>query len=523
MKMRTIVAASLVLAAAAVSLPVWLALHEADRRATDAESANVLGFARDILQRSDETLVQVHSAIDKLAAAFADAPCSAASLELMRQIDLNSSYIQSVGHVEGDKMVCSSLGAASDEFILGPPDLRTPEGIIVRGNVRLRSAPGNTYIALEQYHFAAIIHKSLPIDTAKSATDLDFSLAIIALQSKAVFSSRGFIDRRWMPTVHPRMQATFSDGHYLVAVVTSSQFQTAAIAAIPISHLETRAHGEAQRLVPIGLLAGILLTLPIGLYVRRQMAAPATIKAGLRHDEFYLVYQPLINLPSGKCVGMEALLRWRRPVGKEIGPDEFIPIAEQSDLIVELTQRVLDLIARDTGHFLATRPDFHVGINVSAADLKSPSIVKRLQQLVERTRGRPANFILEITERGLVDLSLAKSVIDFLRQLGFAIAVDDFGTGYSSLSYLESLDLDYLKIDRSFVETIDSVVPTRYLVQHIIEMSKGLRLRTVAEGVQSEAQANFLRTNGVPLAQGWLYAKGMPFAEFVANLEAAER
>jgi sensor c-di-GMP phosphodiesterase-like protein len=523
MKTRTTVAATLVLAVAAVSLPGGFALHEANRRALDAESANAVAYARDILQRADETLQQVRAAINRLDPEFADAPCSAASLEVMRQIDLSSSYIQAIGYVKDDKMVCSSLGTDSDEFILGPPDFRAPKGTLVRGDVHLRSAPGNSFIALEKRHFAAIIHKSLPVDAAKGAAAADVSLAIMSTQNKKPLSIRGFIDPAWMERAPPGMQATFADDHYVVAAITSADYPAAAIAAIPISHLQDRAHAEALRLVPVGLLAGLALVVPIGLFVRRQMAIPAAIKAALKRDEFYLLYQPIIDLPTGKCVGMEALLRWRRPAGKEIGPDVFIPAAEQSGLIIELTLRVLGLIARDTGHFLANRPSFHVGVNVSAADLHSPDLVKHFQQLVERTRARPANFILEITERGLVDLSASKAVIDFLRQLGFAIAVDDFGTGYSSLSYLESLDLDYLKIDRSFVETIDSAVPTRYLVQHIIEMAKGLRLRTVAEGVQSEAQATFLRTGGVPLAQGWLYAKAMPFAELVAHLESDGR
>src|SRR5206468_692145 len=123
--------------------------------------------------------------------------------------------------------------------------------------------------------------------------------------------------------------------------------------------------------------------------------------------EFFMLYQPLIDLDSGACTGVEALMRWRRDSGELVGPDLFIPIAEQFGLITQLTDRVLELVEADAGPYLAAHPDFHVAINLSAADLRSPAVAARIGAMLERTGARPSNLIVEITERGFLDLDSA--------------------------------------------------------------------------------------------------------------------
>ncbi|MGZ8288596.1 MAG: EAL domain-containing protein [Telluria sp.] len=511
MRKTTAIALTLLVATLAVGMPVWLAIHESERQGLAFETERALGYARDIVRRSDSTVDQVASGFDRLERAFDGDPCSEDSIGLMRQIDLSSKYIQAIGFMAEGRLLCSSLGRDTKGLLIGSPDFVTASGISVHKNLRLAFAPQESFIALEQRHFVAIIHKSLPIDI--TTTEKDSSLAILSLSEPAPMSSRGFINRDWVKQLGEGTETTFLDGGHVVAVVKSPRYQTAAIAAVPMNYLASRTRGVAMRLVPVGVIAGLALLVSVLLLARIQMAIPAAIKAGLKRREFSLLYQPIVDLQSGEWVGAEALIRWQRPAGELLLPDFFIPFAEQNGLIEDITKCVFQLVARDTGSFLKRNPGFHIAINLSAADLHSTELRGLLDRLLDETGALPGNVIVEITERGLLDVDVVRRVLHEVRALGFAIAIDDFGTGYSSLSYLATLEVDYLKIDKSFIDAIATESPTSHVVQHIIGMAKSLRLRMVAEGVTTQEQAQFLRERGVEFAQGWLFGKPVPFAE----------
>ncbi|HEY5800593.1 MAG TPA: EAL domain-containing protein [Burkholderiaceae bacterium] len=514
MKKSTAIAVVLLGSIFAVAIPVWLAVGESQRQSMEIETERARAYARDVLHRSDSTSDQVASAIAQLRQIGGGTPCSPASISTMRQIDLSSSYIQAIGHVEGNVLLCSSLGRDLGQVALGPPDFVTARGYGVRKHLQFSFAPQRTFIALERDGYAAIIHKDLPIDVTTAEDHV--SLAIYSLAETEPLSARGHIDPGWIKRLGSGHEAIFSDARYVVAVTRSTRYLTASVAAVPIAHLNARTREATRRLAPVAAIAGLALASALLLLARRQSALPAAIKAGLRRNEFYLLYQPVIDLRTGKLVGAEALLRWRRSTGELIGPDLFIPVAETSGVMLQLTQRVLELAAHDAGGFLQQHPDFHLAINVSAADLHSAALKPGLARLVQRTGGLPANFIIELTERGLMDTQVARDITSQIRTDGYAVAIDDFGTGYSSLSYLQSLAVDYLKIDKSFVEAIATDAPTSHVVLHIIALAKDMKLRMIAEGVETEAQAQFLRERGVEYAQGWLFGKPMRFSELQA-------
>jgi sensor c-di-GMP phosphodiesterase-like protein len=168
---------------------------------------------------------------------------------------------------------------------------------------------------------------------------------------------------------------------------------------------------------------------------------------------------------------------------------------------------VLAIITEDLPRILEINPDFEVAINMSAGDLRSGLTLERLSQLLDTAGAQPHNIGIEATERAFLHDPETAELIGTLRRKGFRVAIDDFGTGYSSLACLQSLSLDTLKIDKAFVETIDTNGATSQVVLHIIEMAHSLHLQMVAEGVESEAQAQFLLRRGVRYAQGWLFSR----------------
>ena len=518
MRKSVVVLLTLLIACTAVGVPIWIAIAQSQRQGTEAAQSQALGYARDVVFRSDDTGRQIQAGIARLKGAHGHAPCTPQSIDLMRQIDLGSSYIQAVGYVVNDTMVCSSI-SDHGPLALGPVSFEK-DGFKVRPSVRFPFTPGQDFVVIEAEGFAAIIHKDLPIDTANSESDV--SLAVFSLADPRPASTRGPVDPGWVARLGDKQEVVFSDRNYIVAVVRSAQFHIAAVAAVPLHYVRDRSRDVANLLVPIGLAAGVALALAISYLASQQMALPAAVKSALRRGELFLEYQPIVDLRSGRWIGVEALVRWRRPTGELVCPDLFIPIAEQHGLIVKLTRRVLELIRRDVGDFLADRPDFHVGINVAPADFHAGDFLDCLRGCLRTMKAAPGNLILEVTERGLPDPVVARKTTGALRASGFAVAIDDFGTGYSSLSYLESLELDYLKIDRSFIEAIGTGAPTSQVVQHIIAMARDLKLCMIAEGVESQAQADFLRARGVQYAQGWLFGRPMPFAEVKEHFSRLE-
>ena len=516
MSKTAVVVLSLLLAMAGIGAPIWFAIAQSERQGFEAVSRQALAYARDNLLRSDETGAQIAAGVDRLARDHAAAPCSPTSIDAMREIDVGSSYIQAVGYLRGDMLVCSSFAGQSSQFALGPADYRTANAASFRRDVRFPFAPQRSFIVIERNGFAAVIHKDLPIDTAKSEPDV--SLAVFSRQSTTPLSVRGHIEPAWLGRLGNAREAAFVDGEHLVAVVRSEHYLTAAIAAVPLRYLRERTNDVARRLVPAGLAAGALATLAILYLAREQMALPAAVRTALRRRELFLLYQPVVELHSGRWVGVEALLRWRRPTGEIVSPELFIPIAEQHGMIVRITQRVLELLCKEAAGLLAAHPGFHIAINVSPADFHDPGFLDGLHAALRGMGAAPGNLILEVTERGLMDPDVARTTTGVLRRNGYALAIDDFGTGYSSLAYLESLELDYLKIDRSFIEAIGTGAPTSQVVQHIIAIARDLDLNMIAEGIESEAQAAFLRARGVQYGQGWLFGKPMPLAEVAAHL-----
>ena len=256
--------------------------------------------------------------------------------------------------------------------------------------------------------------------------------------------------------------------------------------------------------------------------IHARKALEQDIRHALDHGAFFLNYQPQIELASGRIVGVEALVRWHHPVRGMVGPNEFVPVAEQSGLIIRLTENVLrDACKQAKAWENAGLPRLRVSVNLSPADFRQKDIVPLVTTILEESGLDPECLELEITE-GMV-MSGADSVTATLEQLhalGVEFAIDDFGTGFSSMSYLKRFPVDRLKIDQTFVRDLLTNKEDASITNVIINLGHSLGLKVVAEGVESEEQLAFLRHRECDQAQGYCISRPLnasDFAEFVSS------
>ena len=237
------------------------------------------------------------------------------------------------------------------------------------------------------------------------------------------------------------------------------------------------------------------------------------LRNALVRDEFELYYQPLVNLQSNEITAFEALLRWNHPVRGLISPADFIPIAEETGLIIPLGEWVLRRACRETANWPA---DIKVAVNLSPAQLKSRNLTEVVIEALE-TSGMPANRLqLEITETVLMQNTFnTLATLEKLRALGVQIALDDFGTGYSSLSYLRSFPFDKIKIDRSFIQDLSNGAEPLAIVHAVAGLAKSLNMISTAEGVETKQQLETLQAVGCVEMQGYLFSRARPPAEIV--------
>lgn len=236
----------------------------------------------------------------------------------------------------------------------------------------------------------------------------------------------------------------------------------------------------------------------------------------LEKQELVVFYQPQICLSKKKLCGVEALLRWKHPQKGLIPPSQFIPLAEQTGLIIPIGEYVLKQVCRDFHKFLKLGiPPFTIAVNLSNRQFFKKDLVDRFAGILHENGCDPKYIQLEITESMAMDIERVTAMLQKFKELGFQISLDDFGTGYSSLNYVRHLPLDNLKIDRSFVKEINYDPKVQALVRSIINMGHSLDLTIIAEGIETKEQMNMLRQEGADHAQGYFFSPAMPSDELM--------
>lgn len=439
---------------------------------------------------------------------FTGPACSDEHIILMRDQTINTTSIEEIGYFDKGILKCTSWGKTSSTVRRVNADFTTEDGL----DVTLRLTPSAsksgqmTAIALGSYN--ALIAPARFIDVP-----LNGQFATILLNKyNQIIASRDPLNY-YLADIASIESDPLKDSGYLVGVSAINGLK--AVVIEPRSRLVIRVGTELPIFLLAGLLATILFLAAVYRYFTKRLSPEAELASAINNRNFIVEYQPIIDLNSGKCVGAEALVRWLLSDGTRIRPDLFIPLAEETGLIVGITEQVIDLVIADLAGILAADKTMHIAINISSSDMQSGRVLHYLRDRLHSTGIENSQIWLEATERGFLEIDSARATIDQARETGHAVAIDDFGTGYSSLQYLQSLNLDAIKIDKSFVDTIGQVPAKNSVILHIIDLIHDLGLVSVAEGVEMEEQAAFLREHGVAYAQGWLFEKPLSAPAFI--------
>jgi sensor c-di-GMP phosphodiesterase-like protein len=471
---------------------------------------------RELAVISNQALTKAKSVLDELDSGFkrlANLPtygCDDRTLDVLRDSVKSTVYLKSAGIELGQNIYCTDLGMIFREKPL--PDYRTSDGTMAwlyRNN--LYSRVNNTLYMQRR----SIILGTLHTYFLNVISDSDARLILLSTDQQQIMA-RHPRTADLAPALMSRLRG--ADGKRIINeamyfVRTDKVHNVTVIAYRPHERFAGVLHGDVAIWFPLSLLCGLLAGTLLYQHFAFQHTPEQSLKRAVAAKVLDVHYQPIVSLKDGRCIGAECLLRWRNEAGEDVPPDVFVPMAERMDLIEPLTDIILEKAILELSDLL--RDDrLYLSINLSASDMAKRRFFPILRDSLQRAGLAPGRIAIEATERGFVDADNANQVLSAMREAGHAIFIDDFGTGYSSLSYLQKLAIDVLKIDKSFVEAIGTQSATSSVIIHIIGMAKQLHLKIVAEGVETQAQADFLRQHGVDAGQGWLFSKPLTGAEF---------
>lgn len=500
------------------SLSIFLSLIIAHHQAVSKETKHLREITAGVLMRMSTTRQHFSHVVTYFSSIAEKDACLPQQVQKMQEFNVSGFFLQAVAHIRNNKIVCSSISELLDGMELGQPYRTDPDGTRVWSNIKIADWQNRHLVIFEKSGWAVMF---VPSHALEALDNSEVAIGVFSIQSHRLYTSKGEIAASWLEGYKGKQALTFIDAErqMLVYIAPNQLNVTAVVAAMPLKNINDDIVTFIQILIPLAIIIGLLLG---GLFVYMQRTRYSTKSAILRalaNNEFYLEYQPIMHLRNHTCVGAEALIRWRTPDNTFISPDTFIPAAEASGVICQITQRVFELVAKDMRNAFHSHQDFHVGINISSHDIRSGALLTLIQTLIKSTGAMGNQILIEVTERGFLDDDEALTTIKAIRNCGVRVAIDDFGTGYSSLSYLTKFQLDYLKIDKTFIDSVGTDAVTSHVAFHIIEMAKTLSLDMVAEGVETKNQADILQARGVNYVQGWLFSKSLKRKDFYTYLE----
>ena len=493
---------------------LFVTMQQIQQRESDQMNAQGERF----LQRLEQLFGQLRESLDDLQ----NQPlrhCDDDMIATLQQTSFNYRFVYEAAYIDS-RGVCSNRPRQSGLSVTRPPDIRGPTYSYWlntttepdENRAALMLGRGNFRVATSRGHLSDMV--DLPVGGSLLVVLDQGQRAIPVLGTEQYWPPT----EAWPPESGKALQVTQNRLIYRMPT-DSPEYQLVLIAP----RTGARIPGYAWWLLPISLLLGLGIGFQVFLLARQRQSMDAELHGAIRRGELQVLYQPIFDLNNRNCVGAEALLRWRRPDGTLTSPDLFIPMAENTGQIRQITDFVLQRLFDQLGQLLRANPQLYISVNLAACDVMVPRIGEVIARLLALHRVSAHQIAFEVTERGLVDVTVARDNLQSLRDMGHQVLIDDFGTGYCSLAYLQTLPVDCLKIDKAFVDALGHDAASSGVAPHIIRMAHALQLKVIAEGIEHESQALYLSSEGVRFGQGWLFAHALSGVQFIELITRGRR
>lgn len=468
--------------------------------------------ARRTIALAEARLDRVIAGLDELSRREIDT-CRGAHLDTLRQVTFAITPIKEFSIVASDgHTTCSDGGLPLAPRMVVASQRVSPAGVVLIELVRIGDYPEPALRVRRpgpRATLAALVPTDLLMLQVSSQGDAFDAYARLSLQDGTVVRSLG--------TEPPARDRT----HRLVTTQRSARYGLVAMVSMAPAASDNAADLRTLGLIITAVVALLLLAFAVLVPWRAKGNPIDEIRRALEAGEFVPFYQPIVDIKSGQLRGAEVLIRWRRPDGSMVLPGAFIPLAESSGLIIELTRALMRRACEEVGPAFSRRRDLKIAFNLAARHFADENVVSDVREVFERSKVKLSQVVLELTERQpLDDLTETRRVIAALQGIGVRIAIDDVGTGHSGLSYLLKLGVDIIKIDKMFVDAIADDRNSGTIIETLVELARNMRMEIVAEGVENFEQVVRLRDLGIRQAQGYVFAPPLPGTSFLRLVEA---
>jgi sensor c-di-GMP phosphodiesterase-like protein len=512
-KLVAIVAGVLLAGLPVLAFNLWLDGFVQGQSQEEAKSA-----ARRTIALGEARISQVAAMLEALHARGIDS-CRPTNLEIMRQGTFAVTPIKEISIVAGDgRTLCADFGSPFEQRRLISSEPLSPNSDLLLEVVRVGERAEQMVRIRKANGVGVGLAALMPVEQlivflSSQGTPL-YSYARMSTRAGVVIGESG------VPPEDPESRVTAS--------LASQRYGLQVTMSLP--RIPTNTNSADVRTVG-AVASGALAVLLFGFLIAFRMLLPqrqpdnpiAELERALKAGEFVPYYQPVVDIRSGRLRGAEVLMRWRKPDGTVVPPVSFIPLAESSGLILDLTRALMRRVCDEAGSAFGRRPHLKVGFNMTARHFADEEIVRDVRDIFGDSSIRLSQVVLEVTERQPLDnLTETRRVIAALQGLGVRIAIDDVGTGHSGLSYMLKLGVDIIKIDKMFIDSMSSDRHSNTIIETLIDLAQNMRMDVIAEGVEQFEQVVQLRELGIRAAQGFVFSPPLPGSSFLQLLEAID-